>query len=96
MDLTTGNEWIHHRANYNPLEVLNFELDRTEYILYLYYNPTTSRSFFDVCMPTGTVVHTQALEHEPMASWHYGGLPKGEYQLFVVDGDNMMRYQFTI
>ncbi len=96
MDLTTGIERIHNRGKGNPLEALGMELNRAANCISLHYSPTTLRAFFDVCNPEGKVLHTQALLQEPVASWSFAKLPKGDYQLFVVDGDNMMRYQFTI
>jgi len=96
MDLTTGIERIHRSSNNNPLETLQLRINHSIKELEMDYEPGTTRSFFDVCDPNGQVLHSQAIAASSTMRWSFANLPTGEYQLFVVDGDNMMRYQFTI
>ncbi len=72
------------------------ELDAKREEMVVSYEPNTERAFFDVCDIYGNVLHTQKFTATFPARWSYHALTSGRYNLFVVDGENMMRYQFTI
>lgn len=77
-----------------PINELIIQRDN-KYLL-LYYNPKTEYVLYDLCDSSGKICLSGQIVKEPPTKANIQNLSEGDYQVFIIDGEEIVKKAIKI